>query len=53
MDNGKSQRKHARIEIILKVEYDSSEGFLADYAKNASGGGISSPPTATSRWVIN
>ena len=40
MNDGKSKRKHARIEIILKVEYDSSEGFLADYAKNASDGGI-------------
>lgn len=40
MSDEKSKRKHARIEIILKVEYDSSEGFLADYAKNASGGGI-------------
>jgi uncharacterized protein (TIGR02266 family) len=39
-DEEKSKRKHARIEIILKVEYDSSEGFLADYAKNASDGGI-------------
>jgi len=40
MSDEKFQRKHARIEIILKVAYDSSEGFLADYAKNASGGGI-------------
>ena len=40
MSDEKSKRKHARIEIILKVEYDSSEGFLADYAKNASDGGI-------------
>jgi uncharacterized protein (TIGR02266 family) len=40
MTDCKSQRNHPRIGIILKVEYDSSEGFLADYANNASGGGI-------------
>jgi uncharacterized protein (TIGR02266 family) len=40
MGNGKNNRRHTRIEIILKVAYDTSEGFLADYAKNASHGGI-------------
>ncbi len=40
MTEYESQREHPRIEIILKVEYDSSEGFLADHAANASGGGI-------------
>lgn len=40
MTDYESKREHPRIEIILKVEYDSSEGFLADYANNASSGGI-------------
>lgn len=40
MTDFESKREHPRIEIILKVEYDSSEGFLADYANNASSGGI-------------
>jgi uncharacterized protein (TIGR02266 family) len=40
MTDYESKREHPRIEIIFKVEYDSSEGFLADHAANASGGGI-------------
>jgi len=33
-------RKHPRTEVILKVDYDSPEDFLADYASNASDGGV-------------
>jgi type IV pilus assembly protein PilZ len=40
MKNVEEKRKHPRIELILKVEYESAEDFLADYASNASGGGI-------------
>jgi uncharacterized protein (TIGR02266 family) len=40
MTDHESKREHPRIEIILKVEYDSPGGFLADYANNASGGGL-------------
>lgn len=40
MTGYESKREHPRIEIILKVEYDSSERFLADHADNASGGGV-------------
>ncbi len=40
MTNVEEKRKHPRIELILKVEYESAEDFLADYASNASGGGI-------------
>jgi uncharacterized protein (TIGR02266 family) len=40
MNDVEEKRKHPRIELILKVEYESAEDFLADYASNASGGGI-------------
>ena len=40
MNDMEEKRKHPRIELILKVEYESAEDFLADYASNASGGGI-------------
>lgn len=40
MTNPRDKRSYPRIEVILKVEYDSSRDFLADYAYNASGGGL-------------
>jgi uncharacterized protein (TIGR02266 family) len=40
MSDGKDKREHPRVEIILKVEYSTSGDFLADYAYNASGGGL-------------
>lgn len=40
MSDIEEKRRHPRIELILKVEYESAEDFLADYASNASGGGI-------------
>jgi type IV pilus assembly protein PilZ len=40
MNDMEEKRRHPRIELILKVEYESAEDFLADYASNASGGGI-------------
>jgi len=33
-------RRHPRLEIVLKVEYDSPQDFLADYTANVSGGGL-------------
>jgi uncharacterized protein (TIGR02266 family) len=40
MNDVEEKRKHPRIELILKVDYESAEDFLADYASNASGSGI-------------
>jgi uncharacterized protein (TIGR02266 family) len=40
MADSDSSRKHPRTEVILKVDYDSPEDFLADYASNASDGGV-------------
>ena len=40
MNEMEEKRRHPRIELILKVEYESAEDFLADYASNASGSGI-------------
>lgn len=40
MSDPKEKREHPRVEIILKVKYDTPGDFLADYAYNASGGGL-------------
>lgn len=40
MTSYEESRKHKRVDIIFKVDYDSREEFLADYASNASGGGL-------------
>ena len=33
-------RKHPRVSVILKVEYESAQDFLADYTSNASDTGL-------------
>jgi len=40
MTHPEDLRKHKRVDIIFKVDYDSREEFVADYASNASGGGL-------------
>jgi uncharacterized protein (TIGR02266 family) len=40
MSGPEDKRKHKRIDIIFKVDYESGEDFLADHASNASGGGL-------------
>jgi len=40
MTSFEESRKHKRVDIIFKVDYDSREEFLADYASNVSGGGL-------------
>ncbi len=40
MAGQRDNRKHPRIELILKVDYPSSEDFLADYTGNASESGL-------------
>ena len=34
------KREHPRVELILKITYKKKEGFMADYAENASEGGL-------------
>ena len=40
MAGQRDNRKHPRVELILKVEYPSREDFLADYTGNASESGL-------------
>jgi uncharacterized protein (TIGR02266 family) len=40
MDESQSQRKHRRVEVILKVDYADSQAYVSDYTHNASGGGV-------------
>jgi uncharacterized protein (TIGR02266 family) len=40
MNEMEEKRKYPRTELILKVEYETAEDFLADYASNASDGGM-------------
>ncbi len=40
MKNPVEKRKHTRFEVILKIDYESPEDFLADYASDASSGGV-------------
>jgi uncharacterized protein (TIGR02266 family) len=40
MNDPHEKRKHPRTELILKINYTSSGDFLADYASNASRGGL-------------
>jgi uncharacterized protein (TIGR02266 family) len=40
MTDFSDRRKQPRIELILKVEYPASADFVADYACDASGGGL-------------
>lgn len=40
MDDQPSNRKHRRVEVILKVDYADSPAYLSDYTHNAGGGGV-------------
>ncbi len=40
MTDQAEKRKHPRVEIILKVDYDTPRDFIADYTHNASDGGL-------------
>jgi len=40
MTNLTSNRKHRRVDVILKVDYADSRAYVSDYTHNASGGGV-------------
>lgn len=40
MTKTQDQRSHDRMDMIFKVDYTKSEDFVADYASNASDGGV-------------